>query len=109
MLVIGFVLALVMRGIFIALGSAVTSRFSWVFYLFGLFLIYTAWKLVKQRETEDEEFRENVVLRAVRGLPCVTDQYRSARSFVREHGRLLLTPMFVVMVAIGTTDLLFAL
>jgi TerC family integral membrane protein len=108
-LLIGIVLALIMRGIFIALGSAVTSRFSWVFYLFGLFLIYTAWKLVNQRETQDEEFRENIALRVVRRLLPVTNSYRGARSLVREHGRLLFTPMFIVMVAIGTTDLLFAL
>ena len=108
-LLIGIVLALIMRGIFIALGSAVIARFSWVFYLFGLFLIYTAWKLVKQRNEEDEEFKENAALRTVRRLLPVTDDYRGARSFVREHGKLLVTPMFIVMVAIGTTDLLFAL
>ena len=108
-LLIGIVLALIMRGIFIALGSAVTSRFSWVFYMFGLFLIYTAWKLASQRDAEDEEFKENVALRTVRRLLPVTDDFRGAKSFVREGGKLLFTPMFIVMVAIGTTDLLFAL
>ena len=108
-LLVGIVLALIMRGIFIALGSAVISRFSWVFYLFGLFLIYTAWKLARQRDDEDEEFKENLALRTVSRLLPVTDSYRGARSFVREHGKLLVTPMFIVMVAIGTTDLLFAL
>jgi tellurite resistance protein TerC len=108
-LLIGIVLALIMRGVFIALGSAVISRFSWVFYLFGLFLIYTAWKLALRRDDGDEEFRENVMLRTVRRVLPVTDDYRGARSIVREHGRLLVTPMFIVMVAIGTTDLLFAL
>jgi tellurite resistance protein TerC len=108
-LLIGIVLALIMRGIFIALGSAVISRFSWVFYVFGLFLIYTAWRLAVRRDDEDEEFRENAMLRAVRRMLPVTDDFRGARSFVREHGKLLVTPMFIVMVAIGTTDLLFAL
>jgi len=108
-LLIGIVLALIMRGIFIALGSAVITRFTWVFYLFGLFLIYTAWKLASKREAEDEEFRENLALRLVRRLLPVTDDYRGARALVRERGRLLFTPMFIVMVAIGTTDLLFAL
>jgi tellurite resistance protein TerC len=108
-LLVGIVLALIMRGIFIALGSAVISRFTWVFYLFGLFLIYTAWKLASRREAEDEEFKENIALRAVRRLLPVTDDYRGARVVVRERARLLFTPMFVVMVAIGTTDLLFAL
>lgn len=108
-LLIGIVLALVMRGLFIALGSAVITQFSWVFYLFGLFLIYTAWKLARQRDDDDAEFKENAALRLVRRILPVTDDYRGARSFVREHGKLLVTPMFIVMVAIGTTDLLFAL
>jgi len=108
-LLIGIVVALIMRGIFIAAGSAVITRFSWVFYLFGLFLIYTAWKLAAHRDDEDEEFKENLALRMVRKLLPVTDDYRGSNSFVREHGKLLVTPMFIVMIAIGTTDLLFAL
>lgn len=108
-LLVGIVVALVMRGLFIALGSAVINRFSWVFYLFGVFLIYTAWKLAKQGDDDDEEFKENPALRLVRRVLPVTDSYRDARSFVREHGKLLVTPMFIVMIAIGTTDLLFAL
>jgi tellurite resistance protein TerC len=108
-LLIGIVLALIMRGIFIALGSAVISRFSWVFYLFGLFLIYTAWKLARHGDDDDAEFKENAALRMVRRILPITDDYRGAKSFVREHGKLLVTPMFIVMVAIGTTDLLFAL
>jgi len=108
-LLIGIVLALIMRGIFIALGSAVISRFSWVFYVFGLFLIYTAWRLALQRDDADDEFTENAILRTVRRMLPVTDDFRGAKSFVREHGKLLVTPMFIVMVAIGTTDLLFAL
>ena len=108
-LLIGIVLALIMRGIFIALGSAVITRFSWVFYLFGAFLIYTAWRLASNDDDDDEEFKENLALRTVRRLLPVTDTYRGARSFIREHGKLMVTPMFIVMVAIGTTDLLFAL
>lgn len=108
-LLFGIVLALIMRGIFIALGSAVITRFSWVFYLFGLFLIYTAWKLATQGGDDDEEFKENVALRVVRRVLPVSSDFRGAKSFIRENGRLLVTPMFIVMVAIGTTDLLFAL
>ena len=108
-LLFGIVLALIMRGLFIALGSAVITRFSWVFYLFGLFLIYTAWKLARQGDDDDEEFKENLGLRVVRRVLPVADDFRGARSFVRERGKLLVTPMFIVMVAIGTTDLLFAL
>ena len=107
-LLIGIVLALVMRGLFIALGAAVISRFTWVFYLFGVFLVYTAWKLAREGTGSDEEFKENVVLRTARRMLPVTDHYRGARSFVRENGKFLFTPMFIVMIAIGTTDLLFA-
>lgn len=107
-LLIGILIALLMRGVFIAIGAVAIARFSWVFYVFGAFLIYTAWKLAVQRDSEDE-FEENMLLRAVRRLMPVTDTFRGGRSFVREHGKWLVTPMFIVMVAIGTTDLLFAL
>jgi tellurite resistance protein TerC len=107
-LLVGILLALVLRGLFIALGAAVISMFTWVFYLFGAFLIYTAWKLSREGIGSDEEFRENAVLRTARRVLPVADDYRGARSFVREHGRFLVTPMFIVMIAIGTTDLLFA-
>ncbi|HEY0640594.1 MAG TPA: TerC family protein [Pseudonocardiaceae bacterium] len=108
-LLIGIVLALVMRGIFIALGAAAISRFSWVFYIFGLFLIYTAYGLARHSSEEDEELKENFMLRTVRRVLPVTDNYRGSKSFIREHGKWFVTPMFIVMIAIGTTDLLFAL
>jgi tellurite resistance protein TerC len=107
-LLIGILLALIMRGLFIALGAAAISRFSWVFYVFGVFLIYTAWNLSREGIGEDEEFRENAVLRMARRVLPVTDDYRGARSMLRENGRFMVTPMFIVMIAIGTTDLLFA-
>ncbi|GGM70333.1 tellurium resistance protein TerC [Longimycelium tulufanense] len=107
-LLFGIVLALVMRGIFIAVGAAAIAEFSWLFYFFGVFLIYTAWKLATSDE-EDEEFKENAALRYVRKVLPVTADYHDHRSFVRLDGRRWVTPMFVVMVAIGTTDLLFAL
>jgi tellurite resistance protein TerC len=107
-LLIGIVLALIMRGLFIAVGAAVISRFTSVFYLFGVFLIYTAWKLAREGVGSDEEFKENLVLRTARRFLPVTDDYRGGHSFVRENGRSLVTPMFIVMIAIGTTDLLFA-
>lgn len=107
-LLVGIVLALILRGLFIALGAAVISKFTWVFYLFGVFLIYTAWKLSREGVGSDEEFRENAVLRTARRVLPVTSHYRDARSFIRENGRFMVTPMFIVMIAIGTTDLLFA-
>ena len=108
-LMIGILLALVMRGIFIAIGAAAIARFSWVFYLFGAFLIYTAWKLATSGGDEEEEFQENAVLRFARRLLPTTPDYDGARLVARVDGRRLFTPMLIVMVAIGTTDLLFAL
>jgi tellurite resistance protein TerC len=107
-LLIGIVLALVLRGIFIALGAEAISRFDWMFYLFGAFLIYTAYKLIRHGD-EDEEFQENRALRFVRRVMPSTDQYEGARMTTVIDGRRLVTPMLIVMVAIGTTDLLFAL
>ncbi|GAA3706418.1 TerC family protein [Nonomuraea antimicrobica] len=106
-LLIGIILALVMRGAFIAAGAEAVSRFDWLFYVFGAFLVYTAWKLIKTGE-EEEEFSENAVLRTVRRVLPTTDTYHGARLTVH-HGRRMVTPMLIVMVAIGTTDLLFAL
>ncbi|MBG0816991.1 TerC family protein [Planomonospora sp. ID82291] len=108
-LLVGILMALVMRGIFIAVGAAALQSFGWLFYIFGLFLIYTAVQLVRQHGHDDEEFTENAVLRwARRALPH-TDDYVGSKVFVKIHGRRLVTPMLIVMVAIGTTDLLFAL
>jgi tellurite resistance protein TerC len=109
-LLIGILMALAMRGIFIAVGAAVIEQFSWVFYIFGAFLIYTAYNLARtNHDEEDEEFKENAALRIVRKVFPVTDDYHEAKSFVKLQGKRFVTPMFIVIVAIGTTDLLFAL
>ncbi len=110
-LMVGIVLALVFRGIFIALGAAAIERFSWIFFLFGAFLIYTAAKLYVdyRQKDEDEEATENAVMRWVaRTFPSTRD-FRGTKLFVVEDGKRLITPMFFVIVALGTTDLLFAL
>jgi tellurite resistance protein TerC len=108
-LLIGIVLALAMRSIFILLGAAVIANFSWVFYLFGAFLIYTAWTFLRSKHDEDEEeYKENAATRLARRFLPVTDSYHGAKSFVKLNGKRLVTPMFIVMVAIGTADLLFA-
>jgi len=108
-LLIGIVLALVLRGIFIALGAAAIQQFSWVFYLFGAFLVYTGWKLAREGSEEDEEFEENRVVTWVRTVLPHTDEYQGGRLWLRKSGKWLFTPMFAVVVALGTTDLLFAL
>jgi tellurite resistance protein TerC len=109
-LLIGIVLALVMRGAFIAAGAALISQFSWVFYLFGAFLVYTAISLIKQGENDAEDFKENILIRwSKRALP-VSSSFDSGRmTIVTKAGKRLFTPMLIVMIAIGTTDLLFAL
>jgi tellurite resistance protein TerC len=106
-LLIGIILALVMRGAFIAAGAEAVIRFDWLFYVFGAFLIYTAWKLIGHEE-EEAEFSENIALRTVRRVLPTTDTYHGGRLTVHL-GRRMVTPMLIVMVAIGTTDLLFAL
>jgi len=108
-LLIGVMLALLLRSIFIALGAAVVASFTWVFFLFGAVLVYTAWKLVTGGGESEEEFHENRLLRRIRRTVPSTDTYRGTKMFVHEGGRRLMTPLFVVVVAIGTTDLLFAL
>ncbi|TQM31592.1 TerC family protein [Nocardia bhagyanarayanae] len=110
-LLIGIVLALVMRGVFIAVGAAAISAFSWVFYLFGLFLIYTAVKLLREsgHEVEAEEKRDSrIVALAKRVLPT-TDQYDGDKLVTRVDGRRVVTPLLLALLAIGFADLLFAL
>ncbi|MGK4580642.1 TerC family protein [Kitasatospora sp. HPMI-4] len=110
-LMVGVIIALMLRAVFIAAGAALITTFSWVFYLFGAFLIWTAWKLVKDARAggEETEFEGNRLLRTVERFFPSTDRYHGSRLVVREHGRRLMTPMLVVMLAIGSADILFAL
>ncbi|MFI7702800.1 TerC family protein [Nonomuraea sp. NPDC049480] len=109
-LLVGILLALVMRGIFIALGAAALERFSWLFYVFGAFLVYTAINIVRHHlKGEEEEVNENFLLRWVRRTLPSTEGYVGSKVTVKIDGRRLVTPMLIVMIAIGTTDLLFAL
>jgi tellurite resistance protein TerC len=108
-LLVGIVLALILRGIFIAAGAAAINTFSWVFYLFGAFLVYTAVKLAKEGESDEDDFEEGRLVRWLRGRVPSTDSYDGARVTVKRDGKRLMTPMAIVIVALGTTDLLFAL
>jgi tellurite resistance protein TerC len=108
-LLIGIAIALVLRGVFIYLGAAAIEQFSWVFYLFGAFLVYTAVKLFGEDHEEETEFHENRFLRFVERVVPTTPEYHGDRLTVVISGKRLMTPMLVVMVAIGTTDVLFAL
>ncbi len=114
-LMVGIVLALLMRGAFIAVGATAIERFSWVFYFFGAFLLYTAVQLLRSHGSpaggaaDPAGSRDNLMVRSVRRFLPTTDEYDGARMFSRRSGRLVVTPMLLVMLAIGSTDLLFAL
>src|SRR4051795_4832714 len=107
-LMVGIIIALVLRGIFILLGAAVIERFTWVFYLFGAFLVYTAINLVRHRD-EDEDYEENAFIRRMRKVLPITPDFHGSKIRVEQGGRKYWTPMIVVFLALGTTDLLFAL
>jgi tellurite resistance protein TerC len=111
LLLIGIVMALVMRAGFIALGAAAINAFSWVFYLFGIFLILTALKLARAsgHETEAEVERENRLVTLVRRFVPTTETYDGDKFLTRIDGKRAVTPLMLALVAIGFTDLLFAL
>jgi tellurite resistance protein TerC len=106
-LLVGIILALIFRGIFIALGAVAIENFSWIFYIFGAFLVYTAIKLAKDTEHDDDA--ENRVVTFARNHLQFTENWDGLKLWVKEGGKRLMTPMFIVIVALGTTDLLFAL
>jgi tellurite resistance protein TerC len=108
-LLIGIVLALVMRGGFIAVGAAALNRFEWIFYIFGVFLVYTAVNLVRHGADETSDFKESPVVRYARRIVPLSRGYHGANLTVRLDGRRMFTPMLIVMIALGTTDLVFAL
>jgi tellurite resistance protein TerC len=110
-LMVGIVLALIFRAIFIFLGAAAIAQFAWIFFIFGGFLIWTAWKLFMDwlHPKDDEEITENAVMRWVKKRFPSTEEYHGTKLSVVESGKRLLTPMFFVIVALGSTDLLFAL
>jgi len=110
-LLVGIILALVFRGIFIAIGAAAIDRFSWIFFAFGAFLIYTAVKLFVDytRHDDAEEMPDNAALRFVKRRFNAVDDFRGTKLVVTENGRKLITPMLFVIIALGSTDLLFAL
>jgi tellurite resistance protein TerC len=108
-LMIGIIIAIVLRGLFIWLGAAAIENFSWVFYIFGAFLLYTAVKLVREGESDDDEYEENRFMKAVEARFPATQRYEGTKFFVVENGKRLATPLFFVIIALGTTDLLFAL
>ena len=107
-LMVGIVLALFMRAIFIALGAAALEAFSFTFVIFGGILLWTGIKLF-QHWDEDPDPTENPIVRFVQRKIPFTNDYHGGKVFIRENGKRLATPLLLVMVAIGATDLLFAL
>jgi tellurite resistance protein TerC len=106
-LLVGIILALIFRGIFIALGAVAINQFSWIFYIFGAFLVYTAIQLA--RDTDHDDDADNRVVKFARNHLKFTETWDGLRLWVKENGSRVMTPMFLVIVALGTTDLLFAL
>ena len=108
-LLIGIVLALVLRGIFIGVGAAAIDQFSWVFYIFGLFLVFTAIHLAREGDEEDGGYEEPRIVRYVRRHFPISDQWNGVHLTMKEGGKRVLTPMMIVVLTLGMTDLLFAL
>lgn len=106
-LMVGIIIALILRGIFIMLGAIVIEQFSWVFYIFGAFLLWTAWKQA-QDEGEDEEDRENPLIARIRRVLPMSEKFDGGKIRTVVDGKKVFTPMVIVFVTIGLTDLLFA-
>jgi tellurite resistance protein TerC len=106
-LMVGIIIALVLRGIFILLGASLIENFSWIFYIFGAWLVWTAIQQVRADHEDDES--ETFVVRMLRKRVRLTDEYDGVKLRTTIDGRRFFTPMLIVFVAIGTTDLLFAL
>jgi tellurite resistance protein TerC len=107
-LTFGILVALVLRAIFIALGAALISAFSFMFLIFGVLLLGTAIQLFRHRD-QDPDVDENVLVRITRRLIPVTPDYHGGRMLTRIDGRRVATPLFIALIAIGSSDLLFAL
>jgi len=107
-LMFGVILALILRAIFIAVGAAALAAFSFTFVIFGAILIWTGVGLFKHWD-EDPSPEDNFLVRAIRRRIAMTEEYDGSKIFTRLNGKRVATPMFMVMIAIGSTDLLFAL
>ena len=111
-LMVGIIIALILRAIFIAVGAALINQFAWVFYIFGAFLIYTAWSLAKEgmEDDGDDDFEENAFLKWIeKRFPATQSWEHGTKLIGIENGKRLITPMLIVILALGSTDLMFAL
>ncbi|GAB3554828.1 TerC family protein [Arthrobacter tumbae] len=106
-LMVGIIIALILRGIFILLGAALISNFSWIFYIFGAFLLWTAYHQAKD-SGEEEEDKENKLITKLRGVLPMSEHYDGNKIRTVVNGKKVFTPMLIVFITIGLTDLLFA-
>ncbi len=107
-LMVGIVIALILRGIFILIGAAVIENYSWVFYIFGAFLLYTAYKQATDAGEDEESGSENKLIAKLRNVVPVSENYDGNKLRTVVNGKKVFTPMVIVFVTIGMTDLLFA-
>lgn len=109
---VGITLALIFRLIFILLGAALIENFSWIFYIFGVFLLFTAWQQVQEGvhpETEENSaYQENGFVRFVRRFLKVTPDFVGHKYLQRVDGKLFITPLLLVVIAVGSADVMFA-
>ena len=100
--------ALVLRAIFIFAGVGLINRFDWILYIFGAFLLYTAWKIAHHDESHVVDYNQNLAMRMVRRLVPTTDQFDGQKLFTIENAKRVATPLFAVLVLIEVTDVVFA-
>lgn len=108
-LMVGIIIALVLRAIFILLGAALIENFSWIFYIFGLFLVYTAWRQAFPGKEDQDAQTETWIVRFLRRFIDISDGYDGAKLRTVVKGKKIWTPMILVFIAIGFTDLIFAI
>ncbi|WP_454116238.1 TerC family protein [Microbacterium aurum] len=109
-LMVGIIIALILRGLFILAGAAIIEQFSWVFYIFGAFLIWTAWRQAFPGGDHDDDVKqESFIVRTLRRMVDISDHYDGAKVRTVVNGKKIFTPMIIVFAAIGMTDLLFAI
>ena len=107
-LMVGIIIALVLRGIFILVGAGLISNFSWIFYIFGAFLLFTAVQQAMQKEEEIEK-KESGIIRFLRKRIAISKDFDGVKLRTEVDGRKIFTPIIIVFIAIGTTDLIFAI
>src|ERR1700712_66220 len=108
-LMVGIIIALILRAIFIVLGASLIENFSWIFYIFGAFLLYTAIKQAFGKADDEADQKDNLITRILRSRVALSPDFDGTKIRTTISGKNFFTPMLIVFIAIGSTDLLFAL